>query len=878
MADRSITYRLLPGLQGGRTTVARGVDVESSYPGVVGDATDVETALRRIDGTGAGSRIRTFTGSFTAQLSNIDDWFGNRQQTTQRCTSNAGLTSVTYRLPGTAALTAAFDRLQALGVEEVYRLRLEYTGPSSAFVRVVPRDSTHPQIGGATAVIIRTGTFAVFEIARISGVIGDFVFQDQAAIGDTGGSVLDAVKFISPETEVWDASEGGPLPNVATAVYGNAYRVVNAPSDQSGRFGEVMSNGDRVVVEVEQISDWAATPRQWGVLPLHEVRRITALQQNFLSDISIVSPVTGRNRVLRGANYADTAGELRIKVYPDETGANAYTPADLNTNGDIDEYVNPTNITGILAIRLDHESTSLTTPLTDLYVYADNAGGRGTLIGNLARDFAFRGDFSGESDYTSNVTVTYTAGQTIRVYVAETIDRFDAPDLDVSYEMLTPGVQQMITNRDTGGVSDEHRLATLESKMSALYPLTPDVTDLTEFAGIFSPGQSSEIVDVTTGYSLMADYRGDSTRYEQTGVVYDNSGTNVVRYSGLTNDYRRAFGFKVTAPSDKTLLSLVDGTEVIPYIDMTAAGNFRVNNYRVGTSPGANVRDEIHFLTRSSGVETLLPGEGTVSTFLVTPYPSGSTARSRTLQIDLESNDANGNPRQSGHLATINLPAENVAQPRRTLVEPVPIAFGNVPNVTISYETRVVGSDFFVDIRLVSSDSAEISGIRLTNVAARLTYTAASTTTRTDRWIAFTTISANPYVFSGEAELLVSFQPFFDGNITSIVGVVRESDGNVVQLNDDRSLIPNIATVEIPDDIDFRTLLADHYFIHRDLAHLITRTNTQWVYGLALLREISEYSITGELDFTSFVMVTPNGRRFRVTMTNAGAFNITVIP
>ena len=874
MADRSILYRIRAGLQGGKVAVASEVELLETYAGVVSGSSDVETGLQRIDGTGVGSQIRTFTGNFSAQTSNISEWFGNRQQTRLRCTSNAGINPVTFTLPGSTALTTAFDALQTAGLPEVLRFIIEYTGPSTTFLRVVPRTSPSPQIGGTTSAVVRTGTFAQFEIARLSGVIGSYVFQDQAAIGDTGGGTLDAIKLISPTTEVWDASTNGPLPAVASAVKGNAYKVVNAPTDGSGRFGEVMLNDDWIVVEADQLTSWSVTPLQWFVLPAHEVRRITALEQNFLTDVTVTTPVTDRNTVVRGADYADTAGELRLKIYTDESG---YSAADLNTTGDIDAYTNTSDITGILAIRLDRTSTNLTTPLTDLYLYTENSDGTFVLLGNMARDFAFRGDFGGESDYTSINNVVYTTGQTIRIYIGESLDRYSAPNLDISYTNLDDDVQQRLSQAATGGVSDEHRLASLESKMDALYPLTPDVTDLTEFADIFAPAQTSQIVDVTPGYSLMADYRGDATRYEQSGVTYDATGTNVVRYSGLTSDLRRAFGFKVTAPSDKTLLSLVDGSTLIPYVDMTAGGNFRINNYQFATEPGTNIRDEIHFLTRTAGVEQLDPNEATVSTFTITPYPANSTGRSRTLQVDIEPYNPSGALYGNGHFANITLPAENTAQARTTIVEPVPIAFGNSIDVTLSYELRVSGDDLLIDFRMVSSASDQISAVRLTNVATLLTYTSASTTSRTDRWVSFSD-AGGTYTFTGEAELLISFQPFFDGNTTSIVGVVRESTGTVVQLNDDRSLLPDVSIVEIPDDIDFRTFLADHYFRHSDLAALVTRTNTQWVYGLALLRDISEYRITGELDFDSIILIAPNDTRYRLTVDNLGVLKTEVVP
>ena len=866
MADRSILYRLRAALQGGFVAVAREIELLANYVGVLNGVNNTETALQRFDGTGLGAAIFRFTGAFSAQSANINDWFGGRQLNRLRCIDSGtgpGVSgAVRFDLPGTSALNTAFDTLVAAGLPEQLTFIIEYTGPTDDFLQIFPRVAPSPQITNTTSIIVRSGVAATIEITRTSGTISNYVFQAIGAVGAESNLAAGGIRLINPTSAVWDASANGTLPSVGVE-QGNAYKVVNAPSDGSGRFGEVMQNGDWVVWEGSVFTSWSATPLQWFVIPGHDVRRISALEQDFLTDVSITSPVSDRNTVVRGANYADTAGELRLKIYENDADYNA---ADLNTTGDIDEYTNNAPITGILGIRLDRNSTNLTTPLTDLFVYVENPDGTFVLIGNMARDFAFRGDFGAESDYTSINNVVYTTGQTIRIYIGSTLDRYSAPNLDITESNLSESVQDKLNRQNTGGISDEHRLATLESKVAALFPLTPDVGDLATWASIFTPAQTAQIVDITQGYSLMADYRGDATRYEQAGVTYDNTGTNVVRYSGLTNDLRRAFGFKVTTPSDKTLLSLVDGSNLIPYVDMTAAGNFRINNYQIATVPGTRVENEVHFLTRSAGVERLDPNEASVSTYVITEFPVGSTGRSRSLQIDIESYDENGNLRLDGHFADVEIPTENTPQARQTITEAVPISFGESINVELSYELRQSASDFVIDFRLVSSDSPQISAVRLTNVATLLNYTSASTTSRTDRWIAFSD-ELGTYTFTGEAELLISFQPFFDGNITSIVGVVLESDGTVTQLNDDRSLLPDVSTVEIPDDIDFRTFLADHYFRHADLAALVPRSNTQWVYGLALLRDISEFEIEGELDFNSVVLIgTVNSTRVRVTV------------
>lgn len=877
MGDRSILFRLLPGLQGGFVTVARAVQLEANYVGVLDGVNNTEGALQRFDGTGLGAAIFTFTGPFSAAGNNINDWFGGKQLVRLRCIDSGTGPSVSgvvrFDLPGTSALNTAFDTLVAAGLPEQIRFVIEYTGPGDDFLQIFPRVAPSPQITNTSSIIVRTGVAATIEVTRSSGTISNFVFQSIGAVGGDSNLATGSVRLINPTNAIWDASANGPLPSTNVA-QGNAYRVVNAPSDGSGRFGEVMQNGDWVVWEGAVFTSWSATPLQWFVIPGHDVRRITALEQDFLTDIQI-SPVSDRNTIVRGANYADTAAELRLKIYENDTD---YTPADLNTTGDIDEYVNNAPITGTLAIRLDRNSTNLTTPLTDLYVYVENADGSFVLIGNMARDFAFRGDFGAESDYTSINDVAYTTGQTIRIYLGTSIDRYESPNLDITESNLTPAVQTKLNRNDTQGINNEHRIESLESKVSALFPLTPDVGDLATWASIFTPAQASQIVDITRGYSLLADYRGDATRYESAGVVYDNTGTNVVRYSGLTSNLQRVFGMKVTAPSNKVLLSVVEGTEVIPYIDMTATGNFRVNNYLESTQPGTNVRNQIHFLTRSAGDERLNPNEANVSTYIVTEFPVDSTGRSRTFQIDIDTYDENGNVRDAGHFVTLEIPAENTPQARIVRTDPVPLSFSQTVNITYSYELRQSASDYVIDFRFIRADSAAVTGIRLEDVATLLNYTSAATTVRTDRWLIFSDAGLD-YMFSGEAELVISFQPLADGNTTQVVGVSSEANGRLVEFNDIRTLVPEggFSTVEIPDDIDFRTFLADHFFRHLDLANIVSRANTQWVYGLALLRDVNEFEITGELDFTSFILIAPNATRWRVTVDNAGTLITTQV-
>lgn len=414
--------------------------------GLLSGTTDIQDALTKFDATGVGASIFNFTGSYSAQASNINEWFGGKQLVRMRCTdSNIGVGSsgtVTFNLPGASALGTAFDQLVATGLPEIIRFVIEYTGPAKDQLNILPRAAPSPQITGTTSILVRSGIAAQLEVTRTSGTISNYVFQSIGAV-DAGSDFSNSLRLQNPAQVVWDASATGVLPT--TVDKGFAFKVANAPTDGSGRFGEVMYNGDWVVWEGTTFTSWAAEPHQWFVLAAHDVRRISALETDFLSDVAI-TPISNRNAIIRGADYADTAGEIRLKIYP--TVAD-YSAADLNTTGDVDEYTDTSDQTGILAIRLPGTQATLADVLPTLYIYSEDGSGNFTLLGNMSRDFHPQGDFGSESDYTSEFDINYTANDTIRVYVGVEVDRYNAPNLDIFKENLSDELQQQIDGRES---------------------------------------------------------------------------------------------------------------------------------------------------------------------------------------------------------------------------------------------------------------------------------------------------------------------------------------------------------------------------------------------------------------------------------------------
>ena len=956
--------------------IADAADIEydnTAAGGILNGVTEVQTSLARLDGTGIGAGIFRFTGNLSAQASNIDDWFGGRQLTRLRCIDNSGLSPVNFDLPGTTALNTAFDQLVTAGLPEVLRFVIEYTGASNAFLQIRPRISPAPQIQGATTIIVRDGVAATVEITRESSVISSYVNTAIGLIGDVAGGTLDALKLINPTTAIWDASANGPLPSNGV-VKGNAYRVVNAPTDGSGRFGEVMQDGDWVVWEAETFTSWSAMPVQWFVLPAHDVRRISALESDFLNEVAISTP-SDRNTVVRGALYSATAGEIRLKLYATQAD---YSAADLNTTGDIDEYIDPSTQTGFLGIRLSGTLATVAGDLPDLYVYAQHADGTFTRLLNLENDFTHQGDFGAESDFLSINTINYTGNDILRIYFGSVLDRYNAPGLDISRSNLTADLQALLptTNGNTGTFAQ--RLATLESKMAALYPLTPDVTDLTEFSDIFDPERTASEVDIRTGYSLLADYRGSSTRYESAGVTYDDTGSNVVTYTGLGDNLYRTFGFRsnaiaqvseitltgtsgtanidvdstnylatfdtdltttaanfvtthatalntagvtvtsnaavltftanvggtaftIAAPANvsgnlggtldntvtgQTLLWIVNGSERIPFVDTTTSGNYRLNNYIAATTQDRAVENESHYITTISGQQTLRPGTNDTATFTVTPYPASSTQQTRSAQIGLDVL-VNGADTQGEHLQFIELPAANTAQDATPFDASIPLGplYNNrTVNVRMSYAVRISGDDALIDVRLITAPS-DVT-IRIKDVFVFLSYTAQVAVPRVDNFVILNDGSGD-YSYTGTSELLITFHPIANTDIMEVVPVaILESTSQVTQLNDVNVPQPThfFESVEIPDttafpNFQFRTFSPEHFLIHRDLVALMDRRATQWVYGLALLRAITENAITAQVDFTQGLVLTDTSTsdRYLLSVDN-GQFKHEILP
>ena len=515
-----------------------------------------------------------------------------------------------------------------------------------------------------------------------------------------------------------------------------------------------------------------------------------------------------------------------------------------------------------------------------------------------------------------------------------------------NFKIVRGNVEQNLLNQiDQHGSGAD--ISSLETKVDALFPLTPDVDILVNWANIYDPIHGAATVDIVNGYSLIADHRSATEKYESAGVTF-GTGTNVITYTGLSENLHRSFGFALpqtntvtltgtsgtanitvngvaylatfntdltttasdfvtshataldtagvtvtsnaavltfvsadpsvlftisdavnatgdlagteatAALADKTLMWIVDGGTNIPFVDITSGGNIRINNYVPEETTSTVVSNQFHFLTKQSGPATVSAGSGN-QRFALTNFPSGATSATRTMQIDIDV-FVNGVDTQAAHEQSIDAPDLNTAQAIQTFDASVflgPLHGNRTVDVTVGYEFIVDGAD--LDIRLtLESAPSDVSVNFEGNTAVLLSYTAQSTVARVDNFLNLTDAGGD-YTFTGQQEFILSMRPTIgtNGEQTGYLEVVPAavgSNGNIDQLNDTDIRIPTPlwTDIEVADDIGFKTFVADHYFVHSEVAGLLRHRTEKWAYGLARLQTInSGHSITEAVDLAS---------------------------
>ncbi len=866
------------------------VNASTNQTGLINGSSDVQTALDRIDATGIGAPIFAFTGDYSAQNSNLSEWFNGQANRHLQGAAGQANGLRTFTLPGETVLGTIFDQLSTEGLPELYRITISYLGGlagetvTNNRLRVVPRLSPAPQIDGRANVTLAHGDQVTLEISRTSSVISSYnVIAEGRLAGSPAGDTLDDIQL---QASTWDASSTGALPS--GVLQGYAYKVVNAPTDGSGRFGEVLYTDDWVVWSAASFTQWSDTAN-WFVIAAGDVRRLTLQGQIFLEDVGT------RTRTIRGEQLDGSPQDRNhwFRIYDSPAD---YSAADLNASTDEGSIAVPANRDGArLALRFAGTNATIATLLTTLDAYEEDAFGNFNLIGNMSTDFTFEGNFGGESDYVASRDYDFSAGSTVRLYLQSTqtlntITDYDAldnvDDGSISEAKLNSDLRRRLAASASANLQlDEQRISTLEGKMSTLFPLSPDVHKLTAFSDIFNPEASVATVTIAPGYSNIADYRGGGTRYQQSGVAYSIPVSGTVRYDGLGTSAYRGFGFRVAGASNDTLMWLRGTTETIPFFRITGGGRIQVNNYTPASTVDQTQTNVFTFLTRTAGTEVISTASGSVATFTATRFPTGATNTSRTLQLDIDIL-VGGTDTQGSGFVDVTLPDTNVAVARQTVSRDVflgPLHGNRTVNVTIGYESRVSGDDLLIDITLVGAPS-DVT-VRPTDVGDFRTFTAPATVARVDNWISFGTGSGD-YTITGDVDFLFSFQPHQSANTTAVVGAYREAGGANDEFNDiDVPIsVTNFDSVEIQTmgqlaGSEFRTFTPDHFLIHRDLSQLLVNARQQWCYGLAANSAATENAVTEAVDFTQGVILTsPDSSRWLITVDDTGALSTTKQP
>lgn len=862
----------------------------TNQTGLIQSAANVQLALDRVDATGLGAPIFAFTGNYSAQNSNISEWFNG--QASRHLQGAAGQANGlrTFTLPGETVLGTIFDQLSTSGLPELYRLTISYLGGVAGAsvtenrLLVSPRLSPAPQIDGRTSVTLAHGDQVTLEISRTASVISDYnVVSEGRLAGSPAGDTLDDIQL---QSQTWDASAAGALPT--GVLQGYAYKVINAPADGSGRFGEVLYTDDWVVWSAASFTQWSDTDN-WFVIAAGDVRRLTLQGQQFLEDVGT------RTRTVRGVPLAGSAQDINhwFRIY--DTPAD-YSAADLNASTDIDEITTTVNRDGArLAIRFADTQADLTTLFLTLEAYEEDTFGNFHRIGNLTSDFTFLGNFGNESDYILNRNYDFRAGSTIRLYlqraqVLNTISDYDALDnidlgtLDERY--LTTALRDRIGTAGAGNLAlDEQRISSLEAKMTVLYPLNPDIHKLTAWADIFEPEASVATVTEAPGYSLLVDYRGGGTRYASAGIGYAIPQAGTVRYTNLGSNQYRTFGFRVAGAADETLMWLRTATESIPFVRITVAGRIQLNAYTPATTQDETTTNAFTFLSLTSGSSTLTTASNSVATYTATAFPASATNTSRSMQVGLDVL-VDGVDTQGEGIIQFELPDTNVAQARQTISHTInlgPLHGNRRVTVTMGYATRVSGSDLLIDITYVAGPTDVTISLR--DVADFRTFTAPATVARVDQWVSFQGPGGD-YTLSGDTNFAFTFQPHASNNTTNAVGAARNAAGTTVEFNDISIPLPDVLfdSVEIQTagaltGSEFRTFAPEHFLVHSDISALLANSAQRWCYGLADERTVTENAVTEQVDFTQGIVLTsPDSSRWIVTIDDTGAISTTKAP
>lgn len=640
----------------------------------------------------------------------------------------------------------------------------------------------------------------------------------------------------------------------------NAGEAVIASNSNPNAFGTSVGRGDALFAKVNNPTQDISNITDWLRLEGDDSYSITLSERQFINTL---------NEDDVAVRVADAADSVTITFYLLNTAATV--DGDL-TGGQTGSFHQTTDQrSGILYVRVP-QSYINAFGADRIYVEIINPGGTSSTFVALSTftertDLLVAGDDVFESlGFNHGTSINYEAGQTIKLWQTRLSREwyfnaaFDVlrglQNNSIPIEKLQPAVQALI--RDHPDID----LTSFESRLDALFPLARDVNVLDDWARIYDPARASATVVDSDQYTLMADFRTTSDHYESTGVTYDDTGTDIVDYSGLTDGTARSFGVVAVAAANQTLLSLGNGGSVIPFIDVTAGGAVRVNNFTPARTQDQVINNHYVAGVLSTGTGTIAVG-GAASTYTIPTYPANTDEQSRSASVEFDVL-VNGVDTSAGGFINIDLPNDDTAQAKRTVNHSFYLGFptGRTVNVTVGYEFRKVGADFFLDLTLENAP-ADVT-LSTQAVETFQTYTATVVIARVDNWISFGT-GAGAFTFSGEHEFLFEIVPIpndANGRLEVIGAAINTSSSVVTEFNNVRisAPSPSFDEVQIPDTIEFRTFKTNHYITHSGSASLLRDRADRFVYGLAREEVVTGHAITADVDLTAGSTI--NGNEF----------------
>ena len=450
MADLPIVYKIRSAIQNG--TVADAVEVEfdnSNATGILNTATNLQTTLQRLDATGVGTPLVDFTGNFAAGATNIPTWFNDLARNHLRSV-DATNGNRTFDLPGTNALNTVFDTLSSQGLPETFTLQITVEAGSAGSsltansLTVRARVAPSPQLADRTSVVLGYGQTVVVQITRTGGVLGSYDVIEEGVRGSSGPPGSSSMGDVVLRSQMWDASENGLLPTSSQVETGYAFRVVNAPTDGTGRFNEPMLTDDWVVWTGTTFTSWDAEPHQWFVIAAHDVRRITQNESNFLGEISEID--TGIVRQTITNTVTEVLFYFTPALFADAPTLTPSTDTNNPRPGQTEEYVGGRDITsdGVFEdttnsydnfyLYLSIDPTYVTANLSDIRIRIDNANGSQHFDFSLEDDFT-AATFDGASlNYyylapnDTALTVGYGVDQQVYAYIGTSSKTFQFSD------------------------------------------------------------------------------------------------------------------------------------------------------------------------------------------------------------------------------------------------------------------------------------------------------------------------------------------------------------------------------------------------------------------------------------------------------------------